>query len=104
MMRALLSWRNHGKRSRLCNRMNLNRLFEERRRCRLYDMYPLWRINTGARIVSQNMKKNSYIRENHFHGRNAVAPLKRDGRSLLALEVPEFPRQKCRGPIEAVRF
>jgi hypothetical protein len=43
----------------------------------LYDMNPLWSIDTGARIVSQNMKKNSYIRKNHFHGRNAVAPLKR---------------------------
>ncbi len=62
-------------------------------------MNPSWRIDIGARIVSQSMKKNSYIRENYFHGRNAVAPLKLGAEHATAPSGTGFPRQKCRGPI-----
>jgi len=37
----------------------------------------------------------------YFHGRNAVAPLKRRQGAAAQDALAEFPRQKCRGPIEA---
>lgn len=33
-------------------------------------------VDPSARIVSQDVNKNEEIRENYFHGRDAVAPLK----------------------------
>lgn len=66
-------------------------------------MNPLWRIDTRARIVSQNMKKNSYIRESDFHGRNAVAPLKHPVNSHRLAPFVRLPRQKCRSGHKKVK-
>ncbi len=46
------------------------------------------------------MKKNSYIRESYFHGRNAVAPLKRaDGGTGQSCQ-PDFHGRNAVAPLK----
>ena len=42
----------------------------------MFEMEMVPCVDTSARIVSQDVNKNEEIRENYFHGRDAVAPLK----------------------------
>ena len=63
--------------------------------------FPHFRGSDAAAPLKPDSKPGGVLSVQHFRGSDAAAPLKPHSLALAHRRPPGFPRQRCRGPIEA---